>query len=96
VKSKALLNQTPEHADFAIDRSLDPRHFREAIDFSPPELAGDDGGDPTPLRSLVISKCFLKANGYWSWAALGWARRILKGSKPEDVKRRNTRGARRG
>jgi hypothetical protein len=42
------LNQTLEHADFAIDRSLDPRHFREAIDFSPPAMAGDDGRAPTP------------------------------------------------
>jgi hypothetical protein len=47
-RARFSLNQTPEHADFAIDRSMDPRHFREAIDFSPPELAGDDGGDPTP------------------------------------------------
>ena len=31
--------------DFTIDRSPDPRHFREAIDFSPPVLAGDDCGD---------------------------------------------------
>jgi hypothetical protein len=42
------LNQTPEYADFGIDPSLDPRHCREAIDFSPPALAGDDDGDPTP------------------------------------------------